>query len=81
MYMRRLRILRLSARIVVKRTCSVKERAQALCIRLDANVVEATQDEETKEMVKELLGLAEADDEEDDESTTNEGHAHTNTEL
>ena len=55
-----------------KRTCSVKERAKALHIQSDANVVEATQqDEETKKLVNELLGLAEADDEEKDESTTN----------
>jgi hypothetical protein len=65
-----------------KKTCSGKERAKALRIGSNANVLEVTQDEETKELVNELLGLAEADDEEDDESTTNEGSAlTTNTEL
>jgi Zinc knuckle/SWIM zinc finger len=64
-----------------KRTCTVKEWAKALRIRSDANVVEATQDEETEELVNELLGLAEADYEEDNESTTNEGSTLTNTEL
>ena len=46
-------------------------------IRSDANVVEATQDEETEELVNDLLGLAERDGEEDDESTSNEVSALT----
>ena len=63
-----------------KRNCSGKERAKAVHIRSDANVVEATQDEETEELVNDLLGLAEADGEEDDESTSNEVSALTGTE-
>ena len=50
-------------------------------IRSDTNVVEATQDEETEELVNDLLlGLAEADGEEDYESISNEVSAPTGTE-
>jgi ribosomal protein L32 len=63
-----------------KRTCSGKERAKAVHIPTDANVVEATQDEETEDYVNDLLGLAKADGEEDDESTNNEVSALTGTE-
>ena len=48
--------------------------------RSNANVVEATQDEETEELVNDLLGLAELDGEDDYESTSNEVSALTGTE-